>query len=259
MEAIIADCRPFEQRSDDLHEALEAFHGSGGVLRAIDLFGIRSTAQLDQLMQQATGYLSRFFDSHLIADGGGRILFEAEAEPGARTEVDESRVATPSFSSHVDISELLRVDSQPSDGVGSRAGGDGEGRATPVPGSYFRGRSFVETVRVQDIELRVFVHPFILDGIDASGLSESATEQDRASSSGVGRPRFYMVGILDNNEFESAAIKLRLSRVIYATLLLLVLVTLSPLLWYWTRVTGGSLALGDWSWSAERLSSAWSC
>jgi hypothetical protein len=43
-----------------------------------------------------------------------------------------------------------------------------------------------------------------------------------------------MVGIVDDTEFQSAAIELRLSWVTSATLLLLVLLTLSPLLWFWT-------------------------
>ena len=51
---------------------------------------------------------------------------------------------------------------------------------------------------------------------------------------GGGRPTFYLVGIVDNSEFQSAAIGLRLSLVIYATLLLLALLTLLPLLWFWT-------------------------
>ena len=234
MAATIADCRPLGQRSRQLRTALKVFDGSEGVMKAIDLFGIRSTAQLGPLMQQATGYLSRFFDSHLIADGGGRILFEAEAPPRAGTEVDESRVATPAFSSHVDISELLRVDSSRSDGIRSRAGGDGEGVAATASPPYFRGRSFVELVGVRDIELRVFVHPFILDGIDVSGGPENTAGENRASANGAGRPTFYVVGIVDNSEFQSAAIRLRLSLVIYATLLLLVLLTMTPLLWYWT-------------------------
>ena len=242
MAATIADCRPLKRRSRDLHEALEAFHGSEGVIQAVDLFGIRSTAQLDQLMQQATGYLSRFFDSHLIADGDGRILFEADDAPSFATEADESQVATPAFSGHVDISEFLRVDSPPSAGVRSRAGGDGDGRGAPVSAPSFRGRSFVEMVRVQDIELRAFVHPFIMDGIDVSGDSERASEEGRTSSNGAGRATFYMVGIVDNSEFESAAIKLRLSLVIDATLILLVLLTLCPLLWFWTA--GDRLIIG---------------
>ena len=246
MAATIADCSPLSQRSRDLHEALEAFHGSEGVLEAIGLFGIRSTAQLNQLMQQATGYLSRFFDIHLIADGSGRILFEAQAAPSAGTEVDESRAATPAFSSHVDISELLRVDSPPSAGARSRAGDEGDSRAVSVSAPSFRGRSFVEMVPVQDIELRAFVHPFIMDGIDVSGASERTAEESRAATNGGGRPTFYLVGIVDNSEFQSAAIRLHLSLVIYATLLLLALLTLCPLLWFWTagdRWTIGPLGL----------------
>ena len=242
MEATIADCRPFEQRSRDLHRTLKAFDGFEGVLMAIDHFGIRSTAELEQLMQQATGYLSRFFDSHLIADGDGRILFEADDARSFATEADESHVATPAFSSYVDISELLRVDSPPSDGIRSGARGGGDGRGPPISAPSFRGRSFVEIVRVQDIELRAFVHPFVMDGIDVSGDSERTSREGGTPSNGAGRPTFYMVAIVDNSEFESAAIKLRLSLVIYATLLLMVLLTLSPMLWLWTA--GDRLIIG---------------
>ena len=234
MAATLVDCRPLHQRNRDIHRALESFHGSGAVLKAVDLFGIQSTAQLDQLMQQATGYLSRFFDSHLIADGGGRILFEAQAATSSRTEIEENRVATPAFSSHVDISELLRVDSSASPGARSGAGDESVGRVTLASARSFRGRSFVAMVRVQNIELRVFVHPFIMDGIDVSSPSEPTPGQGRPVSNSSARPTFYLVGTVDESEFQSAAIKLRLSLVIYATLLLLALLTLSPLLWFWT-------------------------
>ena len=95
--ATVADCRRLEERYRELHRALESFRGSEDVIRAIDLFGTRSTADLDELMQQATGYLSRFFDSHLIADGDGLILFEAEPASALGTEVDESQVETPGW------------------------------------------------------------------------------------------------------------------------------------------------------------------
>ena len=188
---------------------MESFHGSEAVLEAIDLFGIRSTAQLDQLMQQATGYLSRFFDSHLIADGGVRILFEAEAATSSRTEVEENHVATPAFSSHVDISELLRVDSSASPGARSGLGDESAGRVAPASARSFRGRSFVEMVRVQDIELRVFVHPFIMDGLDVSSDPERTPGQDRPASNSAARPTFYLVGIVDESEFQGAAIRRR--------------------------------------------------
>ena len=231
MAATVVDCRPLRERSGELQKALQAFDGSKGVIEAIDVFGIRSTARLNDLMQKATGYLSRFFDRHLIADSNGRILFEAEISTTSGTETDESRVATPAFSSHVDISELLSADSASSDRARP---GTGNNRATTVSAPSLRGRSFVETVRVEDVELRVFVHPFILDGIDVSEDSQQRSEGSPASSNQAARPTFYMVGIVDDSEFMSAAIKLRLSLVINATLILLVLLTLAPLLWFWT-------------------------
>ena len=234
--ATIADCRRLEERSGQLHAALRRFHGSNAVIRAIDLFAVRSTAQLDGLIGEATGYLSRFFDSHLIADSDGRILFQTDASLTSGTEADESQVATPAFSSHVDISELLRAGTPPSDGVGI---GDAVGNRRAAAG--FRGRSFVEVVGVEDVDLRVFVHPFVLDSMGVPDDADRTRDEGRASSSGARRPTFYLVGIVDDSEFGSAAIKLRLALVVDATLVLLVLLTLAPLLWL--RTAGDRLAV----------------
>ena len=95
MQATVADCRRLEERSSELQRALKSFRGSEGVIQAVDLFGIRSAADLDELMNEATGYLSRFFDSHLIADADGLILFEAETATASEIEVDETRVEDP--------------------------------------------------------------------------------------------------------------------------------------------------------------------
>ena len=203
------------------------------MIQAIDLFAIQSTAQLNELMEQATGYLSRFFDSHLIADAKGRILFEADASLTAGAEADERHMATPAFSSHVDISELLRVEFPRSDGTGD-AGDAGENRVSAASAPAFRGRSFVETISVGNVALRAFVHPFVLDSINARDDAGGATDEGGASANESRRPTFYLVGIVDNNEFTSAAIRLRLALVVEATLGLLVLLTLSPLLWLWT-------------------------
>ena len=231
MRATIVDCRRLRERYRDLYDALQPFHGSEAVIAAIDLFAIRSTAQLDGLIQEATGYLSRFFDSHLIANTDGRILFQADASLTSETEADESQVATPAFSSHVDISELLRAESTPSDRAGDASGSRDPAVAAPV----LRGRSFVQVVGVEDVALRVFVHPFVLDSIDVPEDSRRAPDEGGGGApSGATGPTFYLVGIVDDSEFGSAAIKLRLALVVDATLLLLVLLTLAPLLWLWT-------------------------
>ena len=228
--ATIVDCRRLRERYRDLHDALKLFHGSEAVIAAIDLFAIRSTAQLDALIQEATGYLSRFFDSHLIANTDGRILFQADASLTSGTEADENQVATPAFSSHVDISELLRAESTPSDRAGVAGGSRGPAVAAPI----LRGRSFVQVVGVEDVDLRVFVHPFVLDSIAVLEDSGGAPDRGGRAPSGATRTTFYLVGIVDDGEFGSAAIKLRLALVVDATLLLLVLLTLAPLLWLWT-------------------------
>ena len=248
MAATLLDCRRLEERHPQLHKALESFHGGDAVIRAIDLFGIRSSADLNELMREATGYLSRFFDSHLIADADGLILFEDEAASTSDTEVDESQVETPGFARYVDISELLRARSPGPDGPGAADAGDGANRRTSVSAPSFRGRSFMRIVDDEDVDLRVFVHPFILDGVSVSGISQGDLQADPASSTAArpARPTFYLVGIVDDREFRSAAIRMRLGRVTDATLLLLVILTLTPLLWFWTagdRVVVGRLAL----------------
>ena len=122
-------------------------------------------------MTEATGHLSRFFDTHLIADADGLILFEAEAEYASRTEVDERQVETPGFSSYVNISELLRAESPRSAGPGAADAGRGGNRPAGVPAPSFRGRSFVRIAGDDDISLRVFVHPFLLDAWTRFGKS----------------------------------------------------------------------------------------
>ena len=233
MAAIAVDCRPFKERSRELHNALETFDGAAAVIAAIDLFGIGSTAQLDDLMQEATGYLSRFFDNHMIADSAGRILFEPNVTTTSVTETDEGRVATPAFSNHVDISRLLRAEPASPDRAASPTADAAGNPSTTTSPLSFRGHSFVETVRVENVALRVFVHPFVIDDVDMSDDSERSSET-RTSAHREARPTFYMIGIVDDSEFESAAIRLRLSLVVDGTLALLLLLTLCPLLWFWT-------------------------
>lgn len=214
------------------------------LVEVLDLFGIRSTAGLDELLTNATGHLSRFFDSHLIANDEGRILFEEEASLTSATETDDSHVATPAFSNHVDISTLLRV--PPARGAEggngttprSRRSADDDGAARSSP-ELRRGESFVETMHIESVELRVFVQPFILHNVDLSGDSERNSQESRASQT------FYIVGVVDSEEFRSDAIRLRLSLVINATLIVLVILTLCPLFWFWT--VGDRLTIGPWT------------
>ena len=247
MEATVADCRRLEDRYGEIHKALESFRGSEAVIRAIDLFGTQSAADLEELMTEATGYLSRFFDSHLIADADGLILFETEAASLAGTEADESQVETPGFSSFVNIAELLRAGSPRADGPGATDAGDGGNGRAAVSAPSFRGRSFERIVSDQDIAVRVFVHPFILDRVAvSSGGAREDAQAGSASPGAAARPTFYLVGVVDDREFRSAAIRLRLGRVTNGTLALLGLLTLTPLLWFWTagdRAVVGRLAL----------------
>ena len=247
---LVTDCRPLRERHRDLHAALHAWtkahetRVAEELIQVLDLFGIKSTVKLDELLTNATEHLSRFFDSHLIADGEGRILFEADASSTPETEADESHVETPAFSNHIDILALLRVPpargAEGGNGTPLRsrrsADNDGAARSSAEPR---RSESFVETMSIGNIELRVFVHPFILNNVNV-GDSERNSQENGALQT------FYIVGIVDSNEFESEAIRLRLSLVSNSTLIVLVILTLCPLFWFWTagdRLTLGPLAL----------------
>ena len=251
MVAVVDDCRPLRERHRGLFDALssrpaqeDAARRRGepaAVVQALDLFGVRSTAKLDQLMSEATGFLSGFFDDHLIADRSGRILFQAESPATPRLRSDENRSATPAFSSHVHILDLLRGD-PPADrilGFGAGAGSAPAGDGTSSPS--MPGQSFVTTADVGGVELRIFVQPFLTGNIAAGG--DAPPPGDAASSArGSTRSAFYVVGITDENEFQSAAIRLRLKWVVNATLAVIVILTLCPMLWI--RTAGDRLFVG---------------
>ena len=230
----ITDCRPLRTRSPALYQALEKRlerHGRSErdaaerhpVLAALDLFGVRSVVDLDRMLSDATGHLSRFFDSNLIADRHGRLLFKIDDPPEFASGTDVRRATALAFANHVDLAALL---SEPVPSADVRSGDEAERpSAAPAPA----GQSIVKSHRVGNVDLLVFIHPFIVNGVEAPDTGDSAAEPG-APSDRV----FYMVGVTSAEDLRGEAMRLRLSWIVTATLLVLAILTLLPLLWFWT-------------------------
>ena len=238
----ITDCRPLRTRSPELYQALKKrlerherteldAARTHPVLAALDLFGVRSVVDLDRMLSDATGHLSRFFDSNLIADRHGRLLFKIDDPPEFVSGMDVRRATALAFANHVDLGVLL------SESVPSADVGFGDEAEPPPAASAPAGRSIVKSHRVGNVDLLVFIHPFIVNAIEAPDTGDSAAEPG-APSDRV----FYMVGVTSAGDLRGEAMRLRLSWVVTATLLVLAILTLFPLLWFWTA--GDRLTLG---------------
>ena len=93
--------------------------------------------------------------------------------------------------------------------------------------------SRTESFRVADIGFEAFVHPFVVDGLE----SMSDAQQGDAHSTVL-----YMVGIVSRDALSSESLRLRLSVVADALLLIGVGFSCFSLLWLWTA--GDRLMLG---------------
>ena len=228
MVAEFTDCRPFRTRSPLLYEALrqhlniEEDGDVHPVFLALDLFGARSVAELAPMLTQASGHLARFFDHYLIANGNGQILVELETANDLVAGTEAHRTAARAFSNHVDISDLLSQ-SRPPDDPFLSLGADRQPVAS-TPGRH----SVLKSLTVGGVDLRVFIHPFIVNNIESSGAGN--TTREHATSDRV----LYMVGVVGADDLRSEAIRLRLAWVVMATLAVLTVLTLFPTLRFGT-------------------------
>ena len=235
MVAEFTDCRPFRARSPLLYEALRQRLGIEDrdvppVILALDLFGARSVAELAPMLTQAAGHLAQFFDHYLIAHGDGQILVELETANDLVAGTDAHRTAAHAFSNHVDISDLLSQSHPPNDPFLS-LGAERRPAAASTPGRH----SVLRSLNVGGVDLRVFIHPFIVNNIESSGAGNTTGET--ATSDRV----LYMVGVVGADDLRSEAIRLRLAWVVMATLAVLTVLTLFPTLRF--RTAGPRLML----------------
>ena len=235
----IEDCRSLEKRSLNLHKAL-AESGFDDVSRHLDKFGVRSTVALDDYLTKATKHLTAYFDKYLITNSSGRAIFNSDdIDFGDHDEIQTPHRKAIPFTNHEDIRQLLRM-KEPTFT-------DSQERSAPL------GSSSLKSLRVGDVDLSIFMHPFTIQGIkgknDAiSSKEENGDEQDKNSQNGSALPAedtvFHIVGIVTTSDLQREAIRLDLAFVVDATLLICTIIALLPIIWFWTA--GNRLVIAPW-------------
>ncbi|MEE4300144.1 MAG: hypothetical protein V2J24_11945 [Pseudomonadales bacterium] len=238
----VRDCQPFDRRAEALSRAIatEALRG------VLDEYGVRIFSRLDTIVAGVAANVAPLFDQYLITDANGRVLYAASSGGGA-SRVDDV-VGTPNgrnvrvdFVSQVDLGALVRNEARSAssalddslDALGARAGGSDD-----RPWVRYGVHSRLETISVADITFNVFVHPFEVPGVEfdlAVDDGDGAEDAGRGDGTPAARPPvLYMIGIVDRASLSDEALRLRLSVVVDALLLLGVLFTSFAMLWLWT-------------------------
>ena len=235
----IEDCRPLKQRYPDLNEALKKTPYEG-VKSHLNRFGIRSTIELDYYLENATKHLTAYFDKYIITDASGRAIFNSEDIDFA----NHSEIQTPHrkaipFTNHEDIRQLLRMKEPTLT--------DAQERSAPL------GSSSLKSLRVGDVDLSIFMHPFTIRGIKSkndaiASKEENGDEQDKNPQNESALPAddsvFHIVGVVTTSDLQREAIRLDLAFAVDATLLICTIIALLPIIWFWTA--GNRLVIAPW-------------
>ena len=161
-----------------------------------------------------TRHLSMFFDNYFIASEEGTIVFAGDP-PQLSHHERRHRNSTP-FASLAKISDLL-VDTSPSP-LTPFSSGALDLRALTASTTQV-GHSVVRNVQVDDVDLSVFVHPFL-----TNTFSKDPTYA----------PTLYMVGVIRRSSLANEAIRIRLGTAVDATFVIMLLLALLPILRFWT-------------------------
>lgn len=200
------NCQRLRERYKRVYDALNLADG-GDLITALDQFGIEVSINADDAFDVPTRHLSMFFDDYFIADKDGNIIFTGNPPALSHDEHRRHRTATP-FAGLASVEDIL-TDNPPASFMAISS--------TYEPNSYSKskpiaaGHSIVRNIEVDNVDLSVFVHPFT------------------AASS-----KLYVVGVVLRSSLTNEAIRLRLGPAVDATLTIAVLLTLLPLLRFWT-------------------------
>ena len=227
MEVEARDCRGFSKRSPYLAGALRIGSDTDSAPPVPDDYGVSVRATLASLVDSVATNVAPLFDQYLIADQSGRVLYSADGDGFRYRDVvgaPSMRGARLDFVNHVNVKELVSAAAKQEPSVvadrlaqlGLRSDGDLE---------RFGVHSRVENVQVADITLQAFVHPFEVEGLEA--LPNDDGVRDRSAV-------LYMIGVVDRASLSSESIRLRLSLVASALLIVGVSFSLLALLWLWT-------------------------
>ena len=200
------DCRRLRERDERVYEALKAAK-KDDVIATLDEFGIEVSMDANRALDEPTRHLSMFFDDYFIADDDGNVVFSGKPPPLSHDEHRRHRASVP-FASLASIKDLLtEEDPSPLAPLSSprEPSSDSENE------SIVTGHSIVRNIEVDDVDLSVFIHPFM-------GPSS----------------KLYVIGVVLSSSLANEAIRLRLGPAVDATLAIAVLLTLLPILRFWT-------------------------
>jgi len=210
------DCRGLHERERRVYDALkqtkddevkgEAKDGSA-LIEILDQFGMEVSMDTKEAFQKPTQHLSVFFDNYFIANEDGDVVFANEHSSVSHDEHRRHRAGVP-FASLSSIKDLL-LDNAPSPLAIFGSTGESNARLNNVPTPV--GHSTVRHIQVDDIDLSVFIHPFT-----------------------AGSLKLYVVGAVLSSSLADEAIRLRLGPAVDATLTIALLLTLFPIIRFWT-------------------------
>ena len=200
------DCRRLHERDERVYDALDLADRTD-LITALDQFGIEVSINADDAFDIPTRHLSMFFDDYFIADKDGNIIFTGKPPALSHDEHRRHRTATP-FAGLASVEDIL-TDKPPASfmAIGSTYEPNSFSKSEPIAA----GHSIVRNIEVDNVDLSVFVHPFT------------------AASS-----KLYVIGVVLRSSLTNEAIRLRLGPAVDATLAIAVLLTLLPLLRFWT-------------------------
>ena len=212
---VIRDCRTLRQRDDRAYDALKS---DSGLMRWMQRFGIAVYREIDRAFDQPTAHLSMFFDNYYVADEEGTVIFARQSKPQSYEEHRRHREGV-SFAGLAALKDLLVTeDSSPLATLRSNQEPN-ESISSPA----HTGHSAVRNIQVGDVDLSVFIHPFFTNSINVAENNEAP----RGST-------FYVIGVVLRSSLADEAIRIRLGHAVDATLAIAILLTLLPILRFWT-------------------------
>ena len=244
----IEDCRPLKTRSPTLYKALNEGNGTyREIVSRLNKFGMRSTISLNPYMSNATEHLDAYFDKYLITDSFGQAIFNSDDAGFLHSdEIQTPHRKAIAFTNHEDIYRLLRMEEAKLTDV--------QQRSAPI------GSSALKSLRVGDVELSIFIHPFTIQGISGggeaisrkekkgNGRDDSSDQSEVSAQSGdeliINSSVFHIIGIVTTADLRREAVRLELGMVVNATLLICAGIALLPIVWFWTA--GNRLLIGRW-------------
>ena len=203
-EVVSRDCRPLRKRDKRTYDALNDGTAGEQLIGVLDQFGIEVSRDTEKVLAEPTAHLSLFFDNYYIADDLGTVIFAHQPRPQPHDEDRRHRAGVP-FASLATIEDLLV------EHASSSLAPFQDPNANPKTVGPPTGHSMVRNIQVGDVDLSVFIHPFVTNG-----------------------STLYVVGVVLRSSLANEAIRIRLGPAVDALLTIAILLALLPVVRFWT-------------------------